>query len=111
MSAPPDSRPRKLLSNLVARLEKTKSSAGLVDTKTDYKVYEAFALRVYTRADNHDNARKLNAVPSPSEIEAFSAAATFLSALNHFGPLSEFVTKRLQYAEWRAWDLATAAQG
>ena len=21
------------------------------------------------------------------------------------------VTKRLQYAEWRAWDLATAAQG
>ena len=43
-------------------------------------------------------------------MEAFSAAGTFLKALTHFGPLDADMASRQQYAEWRAWDLATAIQ-
>lgn len=114
MSAPPDARPRKLLANLVDTLERTKADAGVVDgAATDFESCKRFALSVYARADRGDRARPPNDVPTNAHVEAFSAAGTFLRALEHFGDADrssagEDLATRRQYAEWRAWDLATA---
>jgi hypothetical protein len=73
-----------------------------------------FALSVYARADRGDRARPPNDVPTNAHVEAFSAAGTFLKALEHFGDFfaadAEDLATRRKYAEWRAWDLATAAK-
>ena len=115
MSAPPDARPRKLLANLVDTLERTKADAGVVDgAATDFDMCKRFALSVYARADRGDRARPPNDVPTNAHVEAFSAAGTFLKALEHFGDFfaadAEDLATRRKYAEWRAWDLATAAK-
>jgi hypothetical protein len=115
MSAPPDARPRKLLANLVDTLERTKADAGVVDgAATDFESCKRFALSVYARADRGDRARPPNDVPTNAHVEAFSAAGTFLKALEHFGDFfaadAEDLATRRKYAEWRAWDLATAAK-
>ena len=120
MAASPAARPRKLLANLVETLERTKAEAGVVDGgATDFKSCKRFALSVYARADRGDRARPPNAVPTRAHVEAFSAAGTFLKALEHFEPLgdaraktseTEDLATRKRYAEWRAWDLATAAR-
>ena len=115
MSAPPDARPRKLIANLVDTLERTKADAGVVDgAATDFESCKRFALSVYARADRGDRARPPNDVPTNAHVEAFSAAGTFLKALEHFGDFfaadAEDLATRRKYAEWRAWDLATAAK-
>ena len=114
MAASPSARPRKLLANLVEKLEQTKAAAGVVDGgAADFEKCKRFALSVYARADRGDRARPPSEVPSESHVEAFSAAGTFLRALEHFGyadrsSAGEDLATRRQYAEWRAWDLATA---
>jgi len=114
MAASPSARPRKLLANLVEKLEQTKAAAGVVDGgAADFEKCKRFALSVYARADRGDRARPPSEVPSESHVEAFSAAGTFLRALEHFGDADrssagEDLATRRQYAEWRAWDLATA---
>lgn len=114
MAASPSARPRKLLANLVEKLEQTKAAAGVVDGgAADFEKCKRFALSVYARADRGDRARPPSEVPSESHVEAFSAAGTFLRALEHFGDADrssagEDLASRRQYAEWRAWDLATA---
>jgi hypothetical protein len=116
MAASPSARPRKLLANLVEKLEQTKAAAGVVDGgAADFEKCKRFALSVYARADRGDRARPPSEVPSKSHVEAFSAAGTFLRALEHFGDADrssadEDLATRRQYAEWRAWDLATAAR-
>ena len=116
MAASPSARPRKLLANLVEKLEQTKAAAGVVDGgAADFEKCKRFALSVYARADRGDRARPPSEVPSESHVEAFSAAGTFLRALEHFGDADrssagEDLATRRQYAEWRAWDLATAAR-
>ena len=99
-----------MLASLIANLEATKPKAGLVDPATDFAVCRQFALSVYARADRNDvNASGTsNAPPTRTQVEAFSAAGTFLKALAHFGALDADLERRQQYAEWRAWDLATA---
>ena len=106
MAAPADARPHRTLVQLVETLEATKRHAGLVDPVTDRAVCREFALRVYDRADRADRAGQATA----KQVEAFSAAGTFLKALAHFGALDADLERRQQYAEWRAWDLATAIQ-
>ena len=106
MSAPPQARPQRTLVQLVEKLEATKPRAGLVDPVTDFRVCREFALSVYARADRADRSGQVGA----RQVEAFSAAGTFLKALAHFGPLDADLESRQQYAEWRAWDLATAIQ-
>jgi vacuolar protein sorting-associated protein VTA1 len=69
-------------------------------------VCREFALGVYARADRADRSGRSDT----KQVEAFSAAGTFLKALAHFGDLDEDLASRQQYAEWRAWDLATAIQ-
>ena len=116
MAASPSARPRKLLAKLVEKLEQTKAAAGVVDGgAADFEKCKRFALYVYARADRGDRARPPSEVPSESHVEAFSAAGTFLRALEHFGDADrssagEDLATRRQYAEWRAWDLATAAR-
>ena len=106
MSASPQARPQRTLVQLVEKLEATKPRAGLVDPVTDFRVCREFALSVYARADRADRSGQVGA----RQVEAFSAAGTFLKALAHFGPLDADLESRQQYAEWRAWDLATAIQ-
>lgn len=115
MAASPSARPRKLLANLVEKLEQTKAAAGVDGGAADFEKCKRFALSVYARADRGDRARPPSEVPSKSHVEAFSAAGTFLRALEHFGDADrssadEDLATRRQYAEWRAWDLATAAR-
>ena len=115
MAAPTATRPRKLLASLVETLERTKATAGVVDGgATDFESCKQFALSVYARADRGDRARPPNAVPTRAHVEAFSAAGTFLTALEHFEHFGHAKTSdlaiRKRYAEWRAWDLATAAR-
>ena len=106
MAAPAGSRPQRTLLQLVEKLEATKPKAGLVDPATDFALCRDFALGVYARADRADRSGRVDA----RQVEAFSAAGTFLKALTHFGALDADLTSRQQYAEWRAWDLATAIQ-
>ena len=115
MAASPSARPRKLLANLVEKLEQTKAAAGVDGGAADFEKCKRFALSVYARADRGDRARPPSEVPSESHVEAFSAAGTFLRALEHFrdadrSSADEDLATRRQYAEWRAWDLATAAR-
>ena len=84
MAAPPERRPHRVLASLIANLEATKPKAGLVDPATDFAVCRQFALSVYARADRNDvNASGTsNAPPTRTQVEAFSAAGTFLAALD-----------------------------
>ena len=113
MAAPPERRPHRVLASLIANLEATKPKAGLVDPATDFAVCRQFALSVYARADRNDvNASGTsNAPPTRTQVEAFSAAGTFLAALDQSsfaGMCDDDIRARREYAEWRAWDLATA---
>ena len=113
MAAPPERRPHRVLASLIANLEATKPKAGLVDPATDFAVCRQFALSVYARADRNDvNASGTsNAPPTRTQVEAFSAAGTFLAALDQSsfaGMCDDAIRARREYAEWRAWDLATA---
>ncbi len=113
MAAPPERRPHRVLASLIEKLEATKPKAGLVDPATDFAVCRQFALSVYARADRNDvNASGTsNAPPTRTQVEAFSAAGTFLAALDQSsfaGMCDDDIRARQEYAEWRAWDLATA---
>lgn len=113
MAAPPERRPHRVLASLIEKLEATKPKAGLVDPATDFAVCRQFALSVYARADRNDvNASGTsNAPPTRTQVEAFSAAGTFLAALDQSsfaGMCDDDIRARRDYAEWRAWDLATA---
>jgi len=112
MAAPPERRPHRVLASLIANLEATKPKAGLVDPATDFAVCRQFALSVYARADRNDvRVGTSNAPPTRTQVEAFSAAGTFLAALDQStfaGLCDEDLRARREYAEWRAWDLATA---
>ena len=111
MAAPPERRPQRVLAQLIERLETTKPSAGLVDPATDFAVCRQFALSVYARADKHDVRSAQTATPTQTQVEAFSAAGTFLKTLDQSqfaGMYDEDLKRRQEYAEWRAWDLATA---
>jgi vacuolar protein sorting-associated protein VTA1 len=66
---------------------------------------------VYARADKHDVRSAQTATPTQTQVEAFSAAGTFLKTLDQSqfaGMYDEDLKRRQEYAEWRAWDLATA---
>ena len=112
MAAPPERRPHRVLASLIANLEATKPKAGLVDPATDFAVCRQFALSVYARADRNDvRVGTSNAPPTRTQVEAFSAAGTFLAALDQStfaGLYDDDLRARREYAEWRAWDLATA---
>ena len=112
MAAPPERRPHRVLASLIEKLEATKPKAGLVDPATDFAVCRQFALSVYARADRNDvRVGTSNAPPTRTQVEAFSAAGTFLAALDQSsfaGMCDDDIRARRDYAEWRAWDLATA---
>ena len=80
----------------------------------DYSTCRKFALEVYDRADRADRAGKR----TKDTIEAFSAASTFLRALEHFEELpeerrvtrDEDCSRRREFAEWRSFDLMQAMQ-
>ena len=80
----------------------------------DYSTCRKFALEVYDRADRADRAGKR----TKDTVEAFSAASTFLRALEHFEepPEERRVTwdeecsRRREFAEWRSFDLMQAMQ-
>ena len=111
MAAPPERRPQRVLAQLIEKLETTKPSAGLVDPATDFAVCRQFALSVYGRADKHDVRSAQTATPTQTQVEAFSAAGTFLKTLDQSqfaGMYDADLKRRQEYAEWRAWDLATA---
>jgi hypothetical protein len=111
MAAPPERRPQRVLAQLIEKLETTKPSAGLVDPATDFAVCRQFALSVYARADKHDVRSAQTVPPTQTQVEAFSAAGTFLKTLDQSqfaGMYDDDLKRRQEYAEWRAWDLATA---
>ena len=80
----------------------------------DYSTCRKFALEVYDRADRADRAGKR----TKDTVEAFSAASTFLRALEHFEELpeerrvtrDEDCSRRREFAEWRSFDLMQAMQ-
>ena len=80
----------------------------------DYSNCRKFALEVYDRADRADRAGKR----TKDTVEAFSAASTFLRALEHFEELpeerrvtrDEDCSRRREFAEWRSFDLMQAMQ-
>ena len=80
----------------------------------DYSTCRKFALEVYDRADRADRAGKR----TKDTGEAFSAASTFLRALEHFEELpeerrvtrDEDCSRRREFAEWRSFDLMQAMQ-
>ena len=80
----------------------------------DYSTCRKFALEVYDRADRVDRAGKR----TKDTVEAFSAASTFLRALEHFEELpeerrvtrDEDCSRRREFAEWRSFDLMQAMQ-
>ena len=80
----------------------------------DYSNCQKFALEVYDRADRADRAGKR----TKDTVEAFSAASTFLRALEHFEELpeerrvtrDEDCSRRREFAEWRSFDLMQAMQ-
>lgn len=98
---------QKALLSLLPKLEAAKPKVGVSkDPTVDLAACKAFALQVYGRADRADRAGKAD----EKQVDAFSAASTFLKTLKHFGELDEDTANRQQYAEWRAWDLAQALQ-
>ena len=103
------------LTSTAARAQRTKRSTPLSgDVLVDYSTCRKFALEVYDRADRADRAGKR----TKDTVEAFSAASTFLRALEHFEELpeerrvtrDEDCSRRREFAEWRSFDLMQAMQ-
>jgi hypothetical protein len=113
-------RPKEALNSILEILERTKRSTPLSgDIEVDYINAKKFALDVYDRADRLDRANKRSKEDLKRQIEAFSAASTFLQMLEHFeehprlgngARRDEDARQRREFAEWRAFDLTQALQ-
>lgn len=93
------------LGDAMEKLERTKPSLTL-DAEQDELHCEAFAIKIFSKADEADRAgaRGLNTAKS------FYAASIFFEMLRQFDDLERDIEEKQRYAAWRAGVLTKAAR-